>query len=217
MDVNEELIELARGLSSATIHEAAGGIGALPTAIKPLSPTFQICGPAFTVESPPADNLWLHRAIYEAKPGDVVVASVGGFTEAGHWGAVMGHAAIARRLAGLIIDGGVRDSIELITVRFPVFAPNLCIRGTTKNPSGAGALGGRIKIGDVEIARGDLILGDADGVVAIPAAIAREVLEKARAREAKERDIFSRLARGERTIDLYRLASNESRQNGKEK
>lgn len=199
--------DLASSLSSATIHEAAGGIGALRSSIKPLSSKFRISGAAFTVKSPPADNLWLHRAIYAAPPGSVLVASVGGFREAGHWGAVMGHAALARKLAGLVIDGGVRDSRELIAMGFPVFASNLCIRGTSKDVGGEGSFGEQILIGDITINSGDLVVGDADGVVVIPRRLVPQVLENARFREEKERTIFSRLARGERTLDIYKFDS----------
>ena len=192
-------------LGTATIHEAAGGIGALPSSIKPLSPDFRLFGEAFTVKSPPADNLWLHRAIYAALTGSVLVVSVEGFMEAGHWGAVMGRAALVRGIAGLVIDGGVRDSLELIAMRFPVFAPNVCIRGTAKDRSAPGALGERITIGEIGIEADDLIIGDADGVVAIPAAISEQVLEKARDREKKESDIFARLEKGETTLDIYRF------------
>lgn len=195
-------------LGTATVHEAAGGIGALPSSIKPLSPDFRLFGKAFTVKSPPADNLWLHRAIYAAPTGSVLVVSVEGFMEAGHWGAVMGRAALARGIAGLVIDGGVRDSRELIAMRFPVFAPNLCVRGTAKDRSAPGSLGERITIGEIGIETSDLIIGDADGVVAIPAAISERVLEKARDRERKESDIFARLEKGETTLDIYRFVDS---------
>ncbi len=198
-------LDLASRLSSATVHEAAGGIGALWSSIKPLSPSFRVCGPAFTVKSPPSDNLWLHRAIYAAPPQSVLVASVDGFREAGHWGAVMGHAALARKLAGLVIDGGVRDSQELIAMGFPVFASNLCIRGTFKDVRGQGSLGEQILIGEITVESGDLVVGDADGVVVIPRRLVPQVLENARLREEKERVIFSRLARGERTLDIYKF------------
>lgn len=195
-------------LGTATVHEAAGAIGALPSSIKPLSTDCRVRGAAFTVKSPRADNLWLHRAIYTAPSHSVLVVSVEGFMEAGHWGAVMGRAALARRIAGLVIDGGVRDSRELIAMGFPVFAPNVCIRGTAKDPAARGALGERITIGEIGIETGDLIIGDADGVVAIPAAISEQVLEKARDRERKESDIFARIENGETTLEIYRFAES---------
>ena len=72
------LIEAVRGIGTATIHEAGGQIGALPSYIKPVSPDWYVCGTALTVLSPPKDNLWLHRAIYHAQPGDVMVVDARG-------------------------------------------------------------------------------------------------------------------------------------------
>jgi 4-hydroxy-4-methyl-2-oxoglutarate aldolase len=108
------LIERAQHLSAASLHEASGKQGALPPAIKPLSPAFRLYGWAFPVSSPLADNLWLHRAIYEAAAGDVLIVYTNGFSEAGYWGEIMTQAAIGRKLAGLEIDGGVRDSQHVV-------------------------------------------------------------------------------------------------------
>ena len=80
-------------LSAATVHGAYGGWGALPSAIKPVTARLRVCGPAFTVDCPPADNPWPPRAVYPAAPGDILVADIRGHTEAGHWGEVLSHAA----------------------------------------------------------------------------------------------------------------------------
>jgi 4-hydroxy-4-methyl-2-oxoglutarate aldolase len=199
------LIERAQHLSAASLHEASGKQGALPAAIKPLSPAFRLCGWAFPVSSPPADNLWLHRALYEAAAGDVLVVHTGGLSEAGYWGEIMTQAAIQRKLAGLVIDGGVRDSQRLIELAFPIFSRGICIRGTSKDPSGKGSLRAPVQFGDVVVRHGDLVVGDADGVVIIPRESMADVIEKAREREAAEAVILERLSRGERTLDIYHL------------
>src|SRR6202043_1769819 len=113
----------------APVPEAYGRRGALPSLIKPVAAGFRVCGPAFTVDCPPADNLWLHRAIYAAASGHVLVVDVRGRTEAGYWGEILSHAALARRLGGLVIAGGVRDTEEISALSFPVFAADICIRG----------------------------------------------------------------------------------------
>ena len=82
-----ELVNQYQELSSATVHEASGGRGALSSRIKPISPEMKICGPVITVKVRPGDNLMLHKAIYVAQEGDVIVADGGGYTEAGAWGA----------------------------------------------------------------------------------------------------------------------------------
>ncbi|WP_369824699.1 4-carboxy-4-hydroxy-2-oxoadipate aldolase/oxaloacetate decarboxylase [Pigmentiphaga sp. NML080357] len=198
-----EQLRQAAQLPSSTLHEAAGKIGALPSAIKPVHPSFRICGPAVTVQSPPADNLWLHRAIVAAQPGDVLVVHVGGHYEAGYWGEVMSQAARARGLAGLVIDGCVRDGAILERFGFPVYARGLCIRGTGKDFEARGWINAPTLFNDVVVHPGDLIVGDTDGVVAIPRTRIDEVLAKARQREEDEARIIERLAAGENSLDIY--------------
>jgi 4-hydroxy-4-methyl-2-oxoglutarate aldolase len=201
--VDESVSGAAAGLSSATLHEAAGKIGALPSAIKPVCEGFRICGPAVTVDSPPGDNLWIHRALYVAKPGDVLVISVADAFEHGYWGEVMSTAAKAVGLGGLIINGCVRDGALLADIGFPVFARGLCIRGTGKDFSARGSINAPLQIGDVTVMPGDLILGDSDGVVAIPRAKAPDAVSKSRERDRWEAEICGRLVAGEKTLDLF--------------
>lgn len=197
------LVARAAALPSATLHEAAGRIGALPSAIKPVAPSFRICGPALTVQSPPADNLWLHRALVVARPGDVLVVSVGGHHEAGYWGEVMSTMGRARKLGGLVIDGCVRDGAILEEFGFPVFARGLCVRGTGKDFAARGWIGHPTLFGDVVVQPGDLVVGDTDGVVALPREHVADAIVAAHAREAKEQDIIRRLEAGEASLDVY--------------
>lgn len=201
--VDRDVVTAAAGFGTATLHEAAGKIGALPSAIKPVAPSFQLAGPAVTVHSPPGDNLWLHRAIVAAQPGDVLVVFVEGGYEYGYWGEIMSTAAKARELGGLVIDGCVRDGAVLERVGLPVFARGLCIRGTGKDFAARGWLNHPLLIGDVTIEPGDLVVGDTDGVVVIPRASAQAAVVKSREREDKEADVMSRLRAGATTIDLY--------------
>jgi len=198
-----EQIATGASFGSATLHEAAGKIGALPSAIKPTAPSFALAGPALTVHSPPGDNLWLHRALVVARPGDVLVAFVEGAYEHGYWGEIMSTAARAGKLGGLVIDGCVRDGAALARLGFPVFARGLCIRGTGKDFGARGWINHRVLIGDVAIDAGDLIVGDADGVVAIPRAQIDGVLVKSREREEREAEIMRKLVAGAQTLDLY--------------
>jgi 4-hydroxy-4-methyl-2-oxoglutarate aldolase len=203
--VSDELIDRARARSSATLHEAAKKSGALPAAIKPLSPEVCLCGRAYPVGSPSGDNLWLHHAIYAADPGDVLVVDVGADPEFGYWGEVMALAAQSRGLSGLVINGGVRDAQRLVAMKFPVFAWTNCIRGTSKNPFGKGSLGAPITVGAVNIVRGDLVFGDGDGVVVLPAASAAAIVAEGEQRDAGEAEIFRRLRAGETTLAIYGL------------
>lgn len=203
--IDDRVLASARRSSAASLHEAAGKQGALPMHIKPLAASMRVCGPAFTVRCPAGDNLWLHRALYAAKPGDVLVVDVGAGLEHGYWGEIMTIAAKVRSLQGLVIAGGVRDVQTLIGIGFPVFSGTPSIRGTGKDPHGAGAIGVPITIGSVQIDPGDLILGDADGVVAIPKDRAGAAVALAHARDTEEQSIIARLRAGESTISIYNL------------
>jgi 4-hydroxy-4-methyl-2-oxoglutarate aldolase len=201
--VAADVISAARAFPAATLHEAAGRSGALPEAIKPIAPTFRACGPAITVHSPGGDNLWLHRALYVAEPGDVLVVSVSGVYSHGYWGEIMSTAAKVRGLAGLVIDGCVRDGALLEEIGFPVFARGLCIRGTGKDFDARGWINAPTLFNDVTVLPGDLIVGDGDGVVCIPRARARDVLDASRKREAAEAAALKRLEDGETTLGIF--------------
>jgi 4-hydroxy-4-methyl-2-oxoglutarate aldolase len=199
------LIEAARGLPAATLHEAGGRIGVLPSAIRPVSPSFRICGPAVTVHSSGGDNLWLHRAIYVAQPGDVLVVHVSGAYDFGYWGEIMSCAAKTRGLEGLVIDGCVRDGAVLAEFGLPVFARGLCIRGTGKDFGARGWINFPTLFDDLVVNPGDLIIGDADGVVAIPRDLAADVVAAAQQREAREAATRDRIRAGERTLEVYKF------------
>lgn len=198
-----DVMAAARELDAATLHEAGGRIGVMPRQIKPVSAGMRVCGPAVTVHSPGGDNLWLHRAIYVAQPGDVLVVHVSDAHDFGYWGEIMSCAAHARGLAGLVIDGCVRDGAVLAAFGLPVFARGLCIRGTGKDYGARGWINHPTLFGDLVVRPGDLIVGDTDGVVAIPRERASEVVSAAQQRQRKEAAILDRLRGGERTLELY--------------
>lgn len=199
--LEQRYIDLAKSYSPATLLEASEKRGALPSGIKPLSRDFRICGPALPVSSPPGDNLMLHEAITHARPGDVLVVDTSGEYEAGYWGDIMTHAALERGIQGIIIDGCVRDYDDIIQANFPVFSRGLCIRGTTKK--GGGTINEPIKIGEVTVSAGDLIVGNSDGVVVIPNEKVSTVLKNADKREDLERKIRAEIKKGKTTMEIY--------------
>jgi 4-hydroxy-4-methyl-2-oxoglutarate aldolase len=201
-----DLAARAARLGASTVHEAAGRIGALPSAIGALyreQPA--LAGPAATVLCPDGDNLWLHRAIYQAAPGSVLVAEIGTGEDFGYWGEIMATAAMERGIAGLVISGCVRDAVQLRQLGFPVFATGTCIRGTVKDPHRPGAIGSRLRLGDVGISPGDLVVGDADGVVVVPAAQAEDAVAAGAARERKEAGVLDELRAGGTTLEIFGL------------
>jgi 4-hydroxy-4-methyl-2-oxoglutarate aldolase len=199
----KSLHALLAPFAAATVDEAQGRVGALPAAIKPIDPRSKICAPAYCVRTTPGNNLMLHRAIYEAPIGSVLVVDVGGPAgyEFGYWGDIMTAAAIERGLAGLVIDGGARDADEIQESGFPVFCRLLAIRGTLK--ASEGELGTRVTVGSVSIATGDIVVADRDGVVAVPAAAAEVVARKAQERADKEAAVIERLRLKETTLDIF--------------
>lgn len=189
--------------AASTVHEAAGRIGALPSRLKPVYPAARVHGRAFPVLCPVGENLWLHRAVYAARPGDVLVVATTAVEEYGYWGEILSEAAAARSLGGLVIDGGVRDVEVLPRTGFPVFAATTCLRGTGKSTETGGGFPQEVVLGGVRVRRGDLVIGDQDGVVVVPADSVDDVLRASREREEKEAAIIAQLREGASTIGLY--------------
>ncbi|WP_103380508.1 RraA family protein [Pseudonocardia dioxanivorans] len=189
--------------SAATLVES--GAIALPPRIRPLETTWRIAGRAFTVDLAGGHNIWLHHAVAAATPGDVLVAAVAGDPDFGYWGEILATAARVRGLAGLVIDGCVRDRDELVEIGFPVFARGLCIRGTGKDTS-VGGLGRPVTLGDVTVRPGDLVVGDADGLVVAAADALDGIAARAADRVSAEAAILDRIAGGESTVDIYGFA-----------
>lgn len=197
------LLEEVAGFGTATVHEAAGGVGALPGAIAPLDRTMKLFGTALTVSAVVGDNLAVHRAIALARPGDVLVVHHGGPLSHGPFGDILALAAKIRGIAGLVIDGAVRDSESLIRMGFPVFARGCSIEGTIKcNP---GTVGEPVKIGAITIQQGDIVIGDADGVVILPPERLAAIRDASIARIIAEAEIRTRIINGELTLDLLGL------------
>jgi 4-hydroxy-4-methyl-2-oxoglutarate aldolase len=201
----DALIIAAAQLSSASLHEAARKAGALPAVLKPLDPAMRLCGRALPVRCPAGDNLWIHRALAEARKGEVLVVDTGAGVDFGYWGEIMATAAQARGLAGLVITGGVRDSLRLIELGLPTFSAGVSIRGTAKDPNGAGAVGEPVRIGEVVVRRGDLVFGDADGVVVLDPKATALAVPAALQRDADEVAILEQVRAGALTLDVYKL------------
>jgi 4-hydroxy-4-methyl-2-oxoglutarate aldolase len=199
----EEGVERFAAFDPATIYEAAGQKGMVDPAIRPAWPGARLCGRVVTVECPPGDNLMLHLAVASAPPGVVVVANVGGYVWAGAWGEILTAAAQARGLAGLAIDGAVRDIDAICEAKFPIFSRGLAIGSCTKER--AGTTGVPIRFGGVEVHPGDVIVGDADGLVVVEQGRLDEVYDTAVNRRRRESEIISQLRQGRTTIELLGL------------
>jgi RraA family protein len=164
--VSPELVEAAGKFQAAILADVAGRRGTLNGRVKPLAPTMKVAGPAVTVEVRPGDNLAIHAALAVAKPGDVIVVDGKGDVSCALIGEIMATQAHATGIAGFVIDAAVRDSHELAQGEFPVFSAGLNPCGPTK--SVAGRVNFPISVAGASVNPGDLVVGDADGVVVIP-------------------------------------------------
>lgn len=180
----QAILDELRALGAATVYEAQGAKGALDGGIKPIDGTSRLAGPALTVDARPADNLILHYAVLKARPGDVLVVDAKGFMEAGPWGDVLTIQAMKLGIAGLVINGCVRDANLIIGLGFPVFCRGLSIKGTGKNQPGR--VNVPITMGDVTIRPGDIVVGDRDGLVIVAQDEVETALARSREREDKE-------------------------------
>lgn len=201
--LDEKIVNKYADIGVATIYEAAGRAGSVDPAIKPLSKGVHLIGRALTVHCHPKDNLMLHKALQIACTGDVIVASVDGYYDAGYWGGLMATSAMARNVAGLAIDGCVRDSEEIIAMGFPTFCRGTCIRGTAKDT--LGTVNHPILFGGVIVHPGDLIVGDDDGMVVVSTDRLDEVLAASHMRVEKEKGKAAALSAGTSSVQLNRL------------
>jgi 4-hydroxy-4-methyl-2-oxoglutarate aldolase len=176
---------------------------ALDAGIRPIAPGLKICGPAFTVQSVESNNWGAHQALVLAKAGDVLVLAARGGMQSAVWGHVMTQAAKNRGLAGVVIDGCIRDSAENRSDTLPIFARGICPAGPHKGwPCN---LNVPVSCAGVAVLPGDIVVGDDDGVVVVPASRAIQVLEESSKRMATEKDWYRRLQAGESTVSLLGL------------
>ena len=156
-----------------------------------------LAGPALTVKTAPGDNLLVHKALDMAQPGDVIVVDAGGFADCAVIGGIMSRWAARRGIAGLVVWGAIRDSEEIRAGSFPVYACAVTHRGPYKN--GPGEINIPVAIAGMPVTPGDIIVGDADGIVAVPRAIAERVLASANAIREKETVVMQDIETG--TLD----------------
>jgi 4-hydroxy-4-methyl-2-oxoglutarate aldolase len=190
-----------RALGAATLGESGGR--PMRARVKPAYAGAVLAAPVYPVRCTPGDNLAIHVAVTRAPAGSALVVEVGDDRELGYWGEVLTTAAQARSLAGLVIDGCVRDAAALEAHGFPVFSTGLALPGATKNRQGSAGVSATV--GDVEVRAGDWVVGDVDGVTVLPGDALEAVLAAGAARAEKEDGFFARLRDGATTVELLDL------------
>lgn len=199
---NEAVRALALGTS--TLYEASGLACAVDPAIRAVWPGARIVAPAYPVQCAPGDNLAIHLAMERAPRGTALVVGTGNFV-AGYWGEVLTVAAEAAGLAGLVIDGGVRDVTALARRRFAVFSRGVSVCGTVK--ASAPSVGQPLRLTGVPVVAGDWVVADDDGVIVLPVAELERVLTAGETRARKESEMMKALAQGATTLELMGLTA----------
>jgi RraA family protein len=183
--VSPSVVLRASAFAASVLADVAGRRGTLDGRITPLLPSMRMAGPALTVEVRPGDNLMVHAAISIARPGDVLVIDGKGDRTCALMGSIMINACKQLGLAGVVIDAAVRDTEELRELGFPVYAVGANPKGPAK--CGPGRINWPISCGGEAVNPGDLIVGDADGVVVIARERAEPCLDLAAIKVAEER------------------------------
>ncbi len=194
-DIPQEIIEAFRQIPVAVAGDCMGRItGTLGLQRYHQDVNIQCCGPAITVKVRPGDNLMIHKALEQAQPGDMIVIDGSGCLTQALIGGLIRTTALTKKIAGFVVDGAIRDLAEWADGEVPVFAKGHTHRGPDK--SGPGEVNTPIACAGMAVAPGDLILADSDGVLAIPARDATNVLKRAQAHLLKEEAIRQGNANG---------------------
>lgn len=196
--------EAFKGIPTGNICDSNDRLGAMDPEIQALDRKMTLVGTALTVACPAGDNITIHKAVLQAKPGDVLVINCGGYRNAGVFGEMLAIACRARGIVGVVIDGACRDKNDIIEMGFPMFVRGTCPNGTTKDTCGATNV--PMPCGGMMVNPGDLIVGDCDGVVVLPAAKADEVLKKSQEKKRVEDAARPHLEKGVPTTELFGLA-----------
>jgi RraA family protein len=191
---DKSIMELLRGIPTPVLSDNMARLFAVGPALRPYHRGGALLGSALTVRTRPGDNLMVHKAIDLAQPGDVIVVDAGGDLTNAIIGEIMATLAQSRGVAGMVIDGAVRDLDALATSDFPVYARGITHRGPYKD--GPGEINVIITAGGQTIAPGDIVVGDADGALAVPFDEVPRVAELARAQMDREAAMLRAIADG---------------------
>ena len=183
--VSPDVVKKAAGFAASILADVAGRRGTMDGRIAALSPSMRMAGPAFTIEVRPGDNLMIHTAMTMAKPGDVLVVDGKADRSCALMGSIMINACKKLGFAGVVLDAAVRDTEELRELGFPVYSVGANPNGPTKFVPGR--INWPVSCGGVAVQPGDLIVGDADGVVVVEREKAPTLLEAAAKKVAEER------------------------------
>ncbi len=195
--------EALGGFGVATVHEALGRVGYLGPAFRPAWAGARIGGTAVTVLCWPGDNLMIHVAVEQCRPGDVLVVATNSPSTDGLFGELFATALAQRGVRGVVLASGVRDVAELREMGFPAWSTAVSAQGSVK--ATAGAVNVPVVLGGQRIVPGDVVVADDDGVMVVPRGDVPRALTASRARLDKEAASRAAFQQGELGLDRYRL------------
>jgi RraA family protein len=180
----DNLLNEFKNLPTTCISDGMDGLNNLHPSIKPLKEEYKFAGRAFTVKIPVGDNLAVLKAIRNAQPGDILVVDAKG----DQYRAIAGDFVVGMMqtlgIGGLVVDGVIRDIVGIKELNFPVFSRGTAVAASGK--AGVGEINVPISCGGVTINPGDIVVGDADGVVVVPQSIEQEILTKSQNKLKKD-------------------------------
>lgn len=195
--VNSQIVEAFRELPVANVSDCMSRMTAGGAGLRPYHAGGVLAGPAFTVKTRPGDNLMIHKALHMAAPGDVIVVDAGGDVTNALIGELMVATAIKNGIAGFVMNGAIRDVDAIGAGTFPVYAAGVTHRGPYKD--GPGSINVPISLNGMVIQPGDLILGDADGLLCVPIDEAEALLAATRRKQEAEKVTIREIEEG--TLD----------------
>lgn len=190
-------LDLARqflNIPVANVSDCMWRMTAAGPRLRPMHAGGRMAGPALTIKTRPGDNLMIHKALMLAQPGDVIVVDAGGELTNALIGEIMVGDAILKKLGGIVINGAIRDSEEIRSMSFPVFAAGVTHRGPYKD--GPGEINVPIAIDGMVIEPGDLIIGDGDGLLCVPFDDVQALLQAAHKKQDVEAKMIAEIADG---------------------
>lgn len=193
--MSAKLVEAFKGLPVANISDCMARMTAAGPRLRPMHKGGYLAGPAITVKCRPGDNLMIHKALTLAQPGDVIVVDAGGDLTNALFGEIMVATSVRIGLAGIVLNGAVRDCEEIGRGDFPLYAAGVTHRGPYKD--GPGEINVPIAIDGMVIQPGDLMVGDADGLLCVPYDDVEEILAATHKKMELEKEMLAAIAAGQ--------------------